>query len=79
MCTHTGNLTYHHHPIHKNHHPCTFSGPDTWWVYYPNASGTHQSPIDIDPSVADFDSDLAAFPLKISYRDVSSKVSRRSV
>ena len=38
------------------------------------ASGTHQSPIDIDPSTAEFDSDLAAFPLKISYRDESNKV-----
>ncbi len=49
------------------------AGPDSWWVYYPAASGTHQSPIDIDPEIADFDTDLATYPLKISYADSSTK------
>ena len=83
--THTHTHTHTHmQPHHHHHHPykspsCIFPGPDTWWVYHPNASGTHQSPIDIDPSIADFDSDLAAFPLKVSYRDTSNKVCKWSI
>ena len=50
-------------------HILSVSGPDSWWVHYPAASGLHQSPVDIDPETAEFDSDLVTYPLKIYYPD----------
>ena len=47
-------------------------GPDSWWIHYPSAGGHHQSPIDIDPEEAEFDSDLAAYPLNIHYENSSN-------
>jgi len=42
-------------------------GPETWWVYYPSASGGMQSPIDILTEDAHFDPDLCTNPLEIGY------------
>lgn len=43
------------------------TGPDTWWVYYPSASGSNQSPIDIITEDVTFDADLGHNPLQICY------------
>ncbi|ELT98446.1 hypothetical protein CAPTEDRAFT_225271 [Capitella teleta] len=43
------------------------TGPENWWVHYPSAGGRKQSPIDINPEVAEFDSDLVVAPLKLQY------------
>ena len=32
---------------HFHFQPLPSKGPDTWWVHFPSASGSHQSPIDI--------------------------------
>ena len=43
------------------------TGPETWWVYYPSASGGMQSPIDIQTEEATFDPELCHNPLEIGY------------
>ena len=43
------------------------SGPHTWSAHYPEAAGDSQSPIDIVPDEAVFDSDLSTHPIRISY------------
>lgn len=43
------------------------TGPDTWWVHYPSASGSNQSPIDIITEDVTFDPDLGHNPLQICY------------
>ena len=42
-------------------------GPNTWAVKYPLAAGDGQSPIDIVPEEATFDSELPSHPIQISY------------
>lgn len=44
-------------------------GPETWWVYYPSASGGNQSPIDIITEEVTYDPDLWNHPLQICYRN----------
>lgn len=44
-------------------------GPETWWVYYPSASGGNQSPIDIITEEVTYDPDLWNHPLQIYYRN----------
>ena len=48
---------------------CRAAGPETWWVYYPSASGGNQSPIDIvtEDAVVELDYCPGANPLQISY------------
>jgi len=48
--------------------PCV-AGPETWWVYYPLASGGNQSPIDIvtEDAIVELDYAPGANPLQISY------------
>lgn len=46
-----------------------FVGPETWWVYYPSASGGNQSPIDIITEEVTYDPDLWNHPLQIYYRN----------
>lgn len=43
------------------------TGPDTWWLHYPSASGGNQSPIDIVAEEVTFDPELWQHPLIISY------------
>jgi len=45
------------------------TGPETWWVYYPSASGGNQSPIDIvtEDAIVELDYSPGANPLQISY------------
>ncbi|ESO00616.1 hypothetical protein HELRODRAFT_175590 [Helobdella robusta] len=43
-------------------------GPETWWVYYPSASGGMQSPIDLITEEVTWDPDLQQHPLQICYR-----------
>ncbi|ESN95303.1 hypothetical protein HELRODRAFT_121825, partial [Helobdella robusta] len=43
-------------------------GPDTWWVYYPSASGGNQSPIDIQTEDVHTNHELTAHPLQINYQ-----------
>lgn len=42
-------------------------GPDHWSIKFPLASGSHQSPIDIKQSNAQFDSRLVCKPLEYTY------------
>lgn len=42
-------------------------GPETWWVYYPSASGGMQSPIDVNTEEVTWDPDLCYHPLQINY------------
>ena len=43
------------------------SGPDTWWVHYPSASGGKQSPVDILTEETAADNNFGAEPLEICY------------
>jgi len=47
----------------------TGAGPETWWVYYPSASGGNQSPIDIvtEDAIVELDYSPGANPLQVSY------------
>lgn len=44
-----------------------FIGPQTWSEKFAGAAGKHQSPINIDTSLAKYDSGLSLNPLKINY------------
>jgi hypothetical protein len=52
----------------------SFSGPETWWVYYPSASGGNQSPIDIltEDTLVDMEFGLAVNPLRINYSSAAA-------
>jgi len=43
------------------------AGPETWWIYYPSASGGMQSPIDVTTEEVLFDPELRNNPLELSY------------
>ena len=45
-----------------------FSGPASWAEHVEGARGKHQSPVDIQPAEAKFDSELKGNPLKIEYK-----------
>lgn len=47
---------------------CKANGPDNWCNVAPAARGLRQSPIDIKPSEATFDSSLKTRPFKITYK-----------
>jgi carbonic anhydrase len=47
-------------------------GPETWWIYYPSASGGMQSPIDIVTEEVLFDPELRHNPLQICYTRASA-------
>ena len=49
-------------------------GPETWWIYYPSASGGMQSPIDVTTEEVLFDPELRNNPLQISYWRASAAV-----
>lgn len=46
---------------------CGCTGPETWWIYYPSASGGMQSPIDVTTEEVLFDPELKHNPLQFSY------------
>ena len=50
-----------------------FTGPESWWVHFPAAAGTEQSPVDIRREEAEFLPCLKNSPLKICYEDRSHK------
>jgi hypothetical protein len=45
----------------------TAAGPETWWIYYPSASGGNQSPIDVITEEVWYDPDLWHRPLHVGY------------
>ena len=51
-------------------------GPDTWWVYYPSASGSNQSPIDVVTEEVTFDPELRRNQLRLCYRSTSGAETR---
>jgi uncharacterized membrane protein YgcG len=51
------------------------AGPETWWIYYPSASGGNQSPIDVITEEVWFDPDLWHRPLHIGYGRTSGNAS----
>jgi Eukaryotic-type carbonic anhydrase len=44
-----------------------YTGPETWWLHFPSASGGQQSPIDIVAEEVTFDPELCQHPLTIYY------------
>jgi len=51
-----------------------YSGPETWWIYYPSASGGMQSPIDVTTEEVLFDPELKNNPLQLTYWHASAAV-----
>ena len=60
---------------------CCASGPETWWVYYPSASGGNQSPIDIvtEDAIVELDYAPGANPLQVSYAPALSSTCYNAV
>ena len=50
------------------------AGPETWWIYYPSASGGMQSPIDVCTEEVLYDPELRHNPLELSYWRASTAV-----
>jgi len=48
------------------------AGPETWWIYYPSASGGMQSPIDVTTEEVLYDPELRNNPLQFSYYHASA-------
>ena len=55
-----------------------FSGPESWWVHFPSAAGTEQSPVDIRREEAEFLPCLKNNPLKFCYEERSHKQIRNN-
>ena len=43
------------------------TGPETWWIHYPSASGGMQSPIDIETEETFHDAEFGRSPLEVHY------------
>lgn len=43
-------------------------------MYFPQANGHHQSPVDINPEVTEFDTDLKTYPLSINYFEEENRI-----
>ena len=43
------------------------TGPETWWIHYPSASGGMQSPIDIETEETFLEAAYGRNPLEVHY------------
>lgn len=62
------------HLLHRDKHEWSYEGecgPQTWSKIFEGARGKHQSPINIESSLAKYEPSLNTFPLSISYDDDS--------